>query len=64
METKNLNVIVKKAENNFLEAQVKELPAVVTQGKNEQELKRNVLDALDLYFHPHLHKYKLTYQNI
>lgn len=64
MDTKSLTVLVKKSENNYLAAQVKEIPAVITQGKNEQELKRNVLDALDLFYHPHLYKYKLTYQNI
>lgn len=64
MDTKNLTVVVQKSENNYLAAHIKEIPAVITQGKNEQELKRNVLDALDLFYHPHLHKYKLTYQNI
>lgn len=60
METKSLTVLVQKSENNYLAAQVKEIPAVITQGKNEQELKRNTLDALDLFYHPHLRELPST----
>ena len=44
-----LNIIVEKGENGWLVGQLEEIPAVITQGKNIEELKSNLIDALDLF---------------
>ena len=44
-----LTLVVKKGKSNFLVGQLKELPEVFTQGKDIQELRENILDALELY---------------
>lgn len=35
--------------NNFFIGKIKEIPAVLTQGKSIEEVKENILDALELY---------------
>lgn len=35
--------------NNFFIGKIKEIPAVLTQGKTIEEVKENILDALNLY---------------
>ena len=45
-----LTLVIKKGKNGFLIGQLKELPAVFTQGQNIEELKENINDALEMYF--------------
>jgi len=42
-------LVVKKGKSNFLIGQLKELPEVFTQGETMEELRENILDALELY---------------
>lgn len=44
-----LTLIVKKGKNGFLIGQLKEIPAVFTQGLTIEELKENIADALEMY---------------
>ena len=44
-----LTLIVKKGKNGFLIGQIKEIPAVFTQGLTVEELKENIADALEMY---------------
>jgi predicted RNase H-like HicB family nuclease len=45
-----LTIVIKKGESGYLVGQLKEFPAVFTQGKTMKELKDNIKDALELYF--------------
>jgi predicted RNase H-like HicB family nuclease len=40
--------IIEQGENGWLVGQIKEIPAALSQGKTIQELKANLLDALEL----------------
>ena len=44
-----LTLIIKNGQNGFLIGQLKELPAVFTQGLTVEEVKENIMDALSLY---------------
>jgi len=44
-----LTVKIIKGNNEYLVGQIKEIPAVLTQGKSVEEVKENILDALELY---------------
>lgn len=44
-----LTLIVKKGKNGYLIGQIKELPAVFTQGQTIEELRENIADALEMY---------------
>ena len=44
-----LTLIVKKGQNGYLIGQIKELPAVFTQGLSIEELRENIADALEMY---------------
>ena len=44
-----LTLVIKKGKSNYLVGQLKELPEVFTQGKDIQELRENIKDALELY---------------
>jgi predicted RNase H-like HicB family nuclease len=44
-----LTLVIKKGKSGFLIGQLKELPEVFTQGDTVEELKVNILDALELY---------------
>ncbi|HSO86917.1 MAG TPA: type II toxin-antitoxin system HicB family antitoxin [Draconibacterium sp.] len=44
-----LTLVIKKGNSNFLVGQLKELPEVFTQGKDIQELRENIHDALEMY---------------
>ena len=44
-----LTLVIRKTEDGFI-GQVKELPEVLTQGDSIEEVKENIVDALDLYF--------------
>jgi len=48
MEMK-LTLIVKKGKSGYLIGQIKELPAVFTQGLTVEELRENIADALEMY---------------
>lgn len=45
-----LTILVKQGTNGFLVGKIKEIPAALTQGKTLEELKENIIDALELYF--------------
>jgi len=44
----NFTTIIEQGENGWLVGQIKEVPAALSQGKTIQELKANLLDALEL----------------
>ena len=44
-----LTLVLKKGKDGFLIGQLKEIPAVFTQGKTVEEVKENIADALDMY---------------
>ena len=44
----NMTLRVSKGEEYFI-GKIKEIPAVITQGKTIEETKENILDALQLY---------------
>ena len=41
---------IQQGNNGFLVGTIKEIPSVMSQGKDENELKENIIDALNLYF--------------
>jgi predicted RNase H-like HicB family nuclease len=43
-------LVVKEGQNGYLIGQLKELPAVFTQGLTVSELKENIADVVDMYF--------------
>lgn len=43
-----LTIVISKGEEFFI-GTIKEIPAVLTQGKTVEEARENVLDALELY---------------
>ncbi len=45
----NLTLVIKKGKNGFLIGQLKELPAVFTQGLTVDEVKEHIADALEMY---------------
>lgn len=45
-----LTIVIKKGQTGYLVGQLKEIPAVFSQGKTLKELKENIKDALELYF--------------
>jgi predicted RNase H-like HicB family nuclease len=45
-----LTLLIIKGKSGYLIGQLKEFPAVFTQGKTIKELKINIKDALELYF--------------
>ena len=51
-------LIVKKGQNGYLIGQLKEIPAVFTQGLNLDELKENIADALEMYLEDVRENYK------
>jgi predicted RNase H-like HicB family nuclease len=44
-----LTLVIKKGKSGFLIGQIKEIPAVFTQGSSVEEVKENIADALDMY---------------
>jgi len=44
-----LNAVIEKCESGWYVGQIEEIPAVISQGKTIEELKANLLDALNLY---------------
>jgi predicted RNase H-like HicB family nuclease len=53
-----VTLIVKKGQNGFLIGQIKEMPAVFTQGLTLEELRENIADALDMYLEDVRKSYK------
>jgi predicted RNase H-like HicB family nuclease len=43
-----LTAIIEKSEDGWFVGQIEEIPAAISQGKTIEELKRNLLDALQL----------------
>jgi len=52
-------LVVKEGQNGFLIGQLKELPAVFTQGLTVSELKENIADVVDMYFEDMRERYTL-----
>ena len=44
-----LTLVIKKGKNGYLIGQLKELPAVFTQGLTVEEVKENIVDSLEMY---------------
>jgi predicted RNase H-like HicB family nuclease len=44
-----LTLVIKKGKNGYLIGQLKEIPAVFTQGLTVEEVKENIVDSLELY---------------
>ena len=44
-----LTLIVTEGKNGFLIGQIKEIPGVITQGTTVEQVKENIVDALELY---------------
>ena len=44
-----LTLVIKKGKNGYLIGQLKEIPAVFTQGITLEEVKENIMDSLDMY---------------
>ncbi len=53
-----LTISITEGKNGFLIGQIEEIPGVVSQGKTEEELKVNIIDALNLYFADMRDEYK------
>jgi len=45
-----LTLSIEEGENGFYIGQIKEVPGVLTQGATIEEVKENIIDALQLYF--------------
>jgi len=43
-------LVIKQGKDGFLIGQLKELPAVFTQGMTVSELKENIADVVEMYF--------------
>jgi predicted RNase H-like HicB family nuclease len=43
-------LVIKQGQDGFLIGQLKELPAVFTQGLTVSELKDNIIDVAEMYF--------------
>ena len=43
-------LVIKQGKDGFLIGQLKELPAVFSQGLTLSELKENIADAIEMYF--------------
>lgn len=56
-----LTLVIKKGKSGFLIGQLKELPAVFTQGVTIGEVKDNIMDALELYLEDIREQYKPGY---
>ena len=41
--------VIEQGESGWLVGQIEELPAVMSQGRSTEELKKNLIDALHLY---------------
>ncbi len=54
-----LTLVIKKGKSGYLVGQLKELPAVFTQGKNNEELRENIVEALEMYFEDLREQYSL-----
>lgn len=46
---KSLTLAIEKGQDGWYVGSVEEIPAVMSQGKTIEELKENILDALNLY---------------
>jgi len=51
-------LVIKQGQDGFLIGQLKELPAVFTQGLTLSELKENIADVLDLYLEDMRERYQ------
>ena len=56
----NLTLVIKKGQNGFLIGQLKELPEVFTQGLTVDEVKENIVDALDMHLEDLRENYALN----
>jgi predicted RNase H-like HicB family nuclease len=45
-----LTLVIKKGKSGYLIGQLKEIPAVFTQGLTIEEVRENISDVLEMYF--------------
>jgi predicted RNase H-like HicB family nuclease len=53
MKRINYNAIIEKSEDGYYVGQVQEIPEAIAQGKSIDELKQNLMDALQLVIEYH-----------
>lgn len=53
-----LTLVIKKGKSGFLIGQLKEIPAVFTQGLSIEEVKENIGDALEMYLEDSREQYR------
>jgi predicted RNase H-like HicB family nuclease len=53
-----LTLVIKKGQSGYYIGQLKEMPAVFTQGITIEEVRENILDALELYLEDIREQYK------
>ncbi len=58
-----LTATIQKSEDGWFVGQIKELPAVIEQGKSMEELKKNLSEALDFYLETQRLLFDNTHQN-
>ncbi len=63
MESKRHTILITKTKSG-LSAQVKEAKGVTTTGRNEQELKSNIIEAIDAFYAPYVFSLKMSYQYV
>jgi len=64
MKTKmELTMIIEKGENGWYVGQIEEYPGAISQGKTIDELKENLIDALNLLIDVQRDELKKRYEN-
>ncbi|WP_394991711.1 type II toxin-antitoxin system HicB family antitoxin [Emticicia sp.] len=58
-----LTATIQKSEDGWFVGQIKELPAVIEQGKSVEELKKNLSEALEFYLETQRLLFDKTHQN-
>ena len=63
MDTKSHVANVTKTENGFT-ASIEKLNHVTAVGTTEQQLKNNMIDALDKHYNPYIYQLKIVYKGL
>ena len=59
LQNMKYTLVIKQGQDGFLIGQLKELPAVFSQGLTVSELKENIADVLELYLEDMREKYSV-----
>lgn len=62
MKKLNYTAIIEKSEDGWYVGQIQEIPEAIAQGKTIEELKQNLLDALELVIDFHREQTNNLYQ--